>query len=284
MKLFAQDLLVTLFGAITSLLTAVILSWVERHFNFAFYSLMVWFVIPAGAVCAGLVASGGYYLGAIVFNHKPQAIILLNMIAISIGTYFLVQYLDYIYVEIEGKRIADYISFVDYWDLTTAHTEMTLRAGRGGHIKAGSVELGSWGYVYAILQILGFALGCAVVFGYLASKVFCKKCSRYSSLKGTASRYTGDGEKFAECLKKLAGLFDEGKFAELITIHANEAGVTKCESGHHLRLDLTIHECKSCKQNHLRMTAYKWNGKDDWKQLGDLKFEAISENALSLTQ
>src|SRR5438105_3443638 len=43
-KKSGEDLLVGLCGFITSLLTAVILWWVESRFGFAFYSLTYWFI------------------------------------------------------------------------------------------------------------------------------------------------------------------------------------------------------------------------------------------------
>jgi hypothetical protein len=285
MKTTVQDLLVTLFGAITSLLTAILLSWIERHWNFSIYSFMFWFVIPVGAIGAGFVAAGGYYLGAVFFNHRPQKIILLNMIAISLGTYFLIQYLDYIFLEIEGKQVSDVLSFWQYWDLTTAHTSVQFRVGRG-HVAVGSpVELGSLGYVYALLQIIGFAIGGVFIYFYLAAKLFCGKCSRYFSNKGTTTRYTGDGEKFKEFFAKMAALLDEHKLSEAIALHATEGGEVKCKTKeHHLKTDVNIKYCKGCGQHYLGLDVMKWNGKDDWSKIDDLCVARLSDTELSLVK
>src|SRR5262249_57035018 len=105
MKRAIQDFLVSTFGAITSILTAIILYLIEKGIGFSFYSLMVWFFIPVGAIGAGFVAAGGYYFGAKFFNHRPTLLILFNMVAISIGTFILVYYLDYVSLQIDGQAV-----------------------------------------------------------------------------------------------------------------------------------------------------------------------------------
>ena len=49
MKKFIQDILVSTSGLISSLITALILVFVELQFNFAIYSFTFWFIIPVGA-------------------------------------------------------------------------------------------------------------------------------------------------------------------------------------------------------------------------------------------
>ena len=66
-----EDLLVGLCGFVTSLITAVILWWVELGFGFAFYSWMFWFIVPVGALLSGFAGASGYYAGARIFSHRP---------------------------------------------------------------------------------------------------------------------------------------------------------------------------------------------------------------------
>src|ERR1700730_6465648 len=86
---FGQDLLVAGFGAATSFLTAIILAAIEIKFGFSVYGFMFWFVVPGGAICSGFAAASGYYAGARYFNHRPTKVLLLNMVVISITTFFL---------------------------------------------------------------------------------------------------------------------------------------------------------------------------------------------------
>ena len=279
MKATIQDLVITIFGAISSLLTAVILFWIESHWNLSIYSFMLWFVIPVGAIGSGFVAAGGYYLGSILFNHKPKGTILLNMVAISIGTYFLIQYLDYLFLEIEGQRIADAISFWSYWDVSISHQSVQFSVK--GRSVGDAIDLGNMGYVYACLQVIGFAIGGFAVYGYLASQVYCDKCSRYFSKKGVAARYTGDSDALQNFLKKLAVLLEESKLSEIISLHANEGGSKVFDAKqHHLQTQIEIKKCKNCNKHHLKFSVSKKN-KDDWKELDELSFSTFSDLELT---
>ena len=64
----AQDFIVWLFGAVTSVFTVLILAFLEQTWDFAFYSWTFWFIITGGAICCGCVAASGYYFGARLFN------------------------------------------------------------------------------------------------------------------------------------------------------------------------------------------------------------------------
>lgn len=76
MKRLAQDLVVTAFGVVTSIATALLLFVVEQSFSVSLYTWTVWFVIPVGAMLAGFVAASGYYAGARLFGHRPTPLIL----------------------------------------------------------------------------------------------------------------------------------------------------------------------------------------------------------------
>ena len=90
-------------------------------------------------------------------------------------------------IRVEGKYVSDYIPFTQYLGIAIRSTSMKFRFGSTG-------ELGGFGYIIALLQIGGFAAGGFAVYGYLASKPYCDKCSRYLSGKGKQVRYTGDAD------------------------------------------------------------------------------------------
>jgi len=246
MRTSIQDIIITIFGAVSSFLTALLLLWIEREWNHFLYSFMLWFVIPVGAIIFGFIAASGYYVGARLFNHRPHHIILLNMVAISVGTYFLIQYLDYIYFSFEGKPISDYLSFWQYWDFSLSNQEVQFRVGRRG-IKAGdAVELGNWGYMYAVIQIIGFAVGGFCVYAYLAAQTYCDKCSLYLSKQGTIIRYADDPNKFGTFLYNVAEFTKENKLSEIISLHAVEGGTAEAGSEHHLSTSIELKYCKGC--------------------------------------
>src|SRR5215472_9625885 len=110
----AQDFLVSGLGALTSIITAIILVAINVTLDFSIYGWMIWFVIPAGAIACGVVAASGYYFGARLFNHRPTGLLLLNMAAISVTTFFLIHYFKYNLLDVNGTPIRDLISFTDF--------------------------------------------------------------------------------------------------------------------------------------------------------------------------
>ncbi len=277
-----KNLYITIFGAATSLLTAFILYWVESQWHFSFYSLMVWFIIPAGAGISGFVAASGYYFGARLFNHKPSRVVLFNMLVVSVATYFFIHYLDYSFLEIEGRSVANYLSFWDYLDISIRNTSVQFRVGRG-HMKIGdAIDLQSFGYAYASLQIVGFALGSFVLYLYLSVQIYCEKCFRYFSSKGNITRYMDQKELLVNFLKQTIVLFGTHNLREVISFHAN-SGSDKCDSKlHHYKADLNLKFCKGCGTHHLGLNVFQWKGKDDWDKIHDLSMGDVSTKELYL--
>ena len=55
-----SDLLVTAAGALTSVLTALILFGIEQLFGFSLYTWSLWLILPIGAILSGFAAASGY--------------------------------------------------------------------------------------------------------------------------------------------------------------------------------------------------------------------------------
>ncbi len=278
MKKTLQDLVVSAFGATTSIATAIILFFIEVRFGFSLYTWIFFFVIPVGAMLSGFLAAGGYYLGARLFSLRPTPLILLNMVAISVGTFFLIHFLGYAVLEVEGKQVSDYISFGTYLDILIRHQSV----GFYFHAKeVGSTgELGSWGYVYALLQIGGFAFGGFCVFGYLFLLPYCDTCSRYLSGRAKQERFAGDSDAFALMVGELATAFDAGRPQEAINQHAAIA-----ETSHrkelHLKSTLKLKKCRGCGKNWLGFSVQKSTGRD-WKDINKLELSTFHEGELNL--
>lgn len=277
-----KDFFITLFGALTSLLTAFILYWIESRWNVSLYSFMLWFIIPVGAGISGFAAASGYYLGSRLFNHKPRKILLFNMLAISCGTYLFIQYLDYSFLEIEGIPVADYLSYWEYLDTSTTNTSIQMRFGRG-HAKIGdAIELHSLGYIYALLQVIGFALGSLLLYLYLSTQLYCEKCFRYFSGKGNVSRYTDNNESLANFINQAVNLFKGHNLNEIISLHDTEAGSKKYDlKNHWLKTSLSLKFCKECGIHHLLLNVFKKNGENDWDEINDLSIGALTTKKLS---
>lgn len=279
MKQTLQDLTVTAFGVIASLLTAVILFVVEDQLGFAFYSLMLWFVIPVGAILSGFIGASGYYVGARLFGHKPSGLILVNMVAVSIGTFFTIYYLSYVFIEVNGRYIRDLIPFTAYMDFVLQH--QSLEFGVRGHSVGSTGELGGWGYATAALQIIGFALGGVAIFGYLSSLPYCEQCKRYLSQKGKQIRYTSDSESLASLVENLINHYSSGEIQQLIDTHAH-FGEHKHGKYNHLKSMLEHKYCPGCGINWLGFTVYKLSG-DDWKELDEFGFSTFHDGEIQLS-
>lgn len=270
-----QDFTVAGTGAVTSLVTAAILVVIERSTGFSFYTYMFWFVIPAGAVLSGFVAASGYYLGARLFNHRPTKILLLNMVVISVAAFFLIHYFSYYFLDIEGRPVRDFISFVDFLRIELSHT--SVQFGIRAHDIGEPVELGAWGYVYAGLQIVGFAAGALSVFGYLNSLPYCERCAKYLSAKESQTRYSLFADRVRETAKALIECVATDRFQDAIAIHAGELENAKDAS---FRSQILIKRCKGCGLHWMKFTVSR-RERGDWKEISEVGFERFTERPIT---
>jgi hypothetical protein len=237
-----EDLVVGACGFVTSLLTGLILFIVAQKTGFAFYTYMYWFVIPAGAGLSGFAGASGYYAGARFFGHKPSVIFLLNVVAASLATFFLIHYLSYLTLAVDGKQVSNYIPFTQYLDLAIRSTNMRFRVGSTG-------ELGSAGYVVALLQVVGFGVGGFAVYVYLTEQPYCERCTRYMSKKGTSTRYTGqytgDVETFQSSVTRVIQHLSSGSPGDALE-EQRTFGDPECGKANYLRSIINVRVCKEC--------------------------------------
>jgi TRAP-type C4-dicarboxylate transport system permease small subunit len=278
-KKSGEDLLVGLCGFITSLLTAIVLWWVESRFGFAFYSLTYWFILPIGALLSGFAGASGYYAGSWLFGHRPSRLLLLNATIASVATFLLIHYLSYITVQIEGKQISDYISFSQYLDLSLTSTSMEFRLRA---MKVGSTgQLGSFGYIVAVLQILGFAAGGFAVYGHLASKPYCEKCARYLSGKGKQMRY-GDSDAIQANTASVFSYLHSGA-AGLAIDQQSRFGSSVQQRGNYLRSVFEVRYCKKCNQHWVKFTVEKQKG-NNWNEISELTVRGFVDGIVSVSK
>ncbi len=270
-----KQFLIAAMGFTTTLLTAAILSIVEIRFEIALYSYMFWFIVPVGAGFSGFAAASGYYAGARLFHQRPAGGVLFNMIAASGAAFLLVHYIPYSQLEIEGIRVSELLPFWEYLD-------MAIRATSYGFVrgKASTGELGEWGYVVALIQLAGFAVGGWLVFLHLQGIPYCEKCSRYLSKTGEQVRFSGDGEAMAEGFKELVRLIAEDSYLEALDYHAEKMGAPKWLSEHHLRSLIVIHRCALCGLNHFRFVMSK-KKRDDWSDISETEIPRFTEEQLN---
>jgi hypothetical protein len=274
-----QDLIITSFGAATSLLTAVILFVLDQTAEVSFYTWSIDYVLPAGAILSGFAASAGYYLGARCFDYRPTWRILLSMVAVSVGTFFLVHWLTFRFLQVEGRPLSEQIPFFAYLDWLFRHQSLRSLVESGSRpITTG--ELGVWGYFFACLQVAGFALGGVCVFLRLAAIPYCEKCSRYFSAGSKQERFTNDPYAFASLLKEVAAAFDAGRLRDAIARHTSSEEskpARKCR----FKSTLDLCRCSACGTYRLGFSAHERFG-DAWKRIKGAKLAGLQEEALHL--
>lgn len=254
-----QDLLVAGSGAATSFLTAIILAAIEIKFGFSVYGFMFWFVILGGAICSGFAAAAGYYAGARYFNHRPTKVLLLNMVVVSITTFFLIHYINYYFLVVDGTPARELVDFARYLDIVLSHTALRFRVRLSD-----PVEIGSWGYLYAVLQIVGFAFGGVAVYRYLEAQPYCERCTKYLVAKDTQTRYTTRYMNAAQ-LSQITTLIAAGRLQDAIAAHAI-SGSEGYGKDPKLRAQVEIKRCKNCDQHWMKFTVSRW-AKDDWVEV-----------------
>ena len=304
MKKLVQDLIVTGFGLVSSLLTVVLLILVEEYFNIALYTWMLWLVVPVGAVLAGFAAASGYYLGSWLFNHRPDKLVLLNMVAVALGAYVLIEYIHYLSVTYEGQSISSLISFPTYLDASIRSTSMKF-SYRGAHQLGSTGELGSWGYAVALIQVLGFSLGGLSIYAYLTSLIYCEKCSKYFSAKGKTYRhFSSDAGALNKSYKEVALYIQqhiesnnrEQTSAEGARAPFLEEAISICLSSGtaaegaskiwpQLQLAMILRFCKSCLTHYFKFyAAKKKDAESEWDDIDGTTIEIFTNAPLSLEQ
>jgi len=264
-----ENIIISACGAATSLLTALLLFGIERLFGFSFYTWILWFVIPVGALLTGLVASTGYYCGARLFNHRPSRGLLLNILLVAVGCFFLIHYLGYYSLNVDGPPLRTRVAFGSYLKVVLEHTSLSLRVHAS--VIGSTGELGTWGYAYALLQILGFAVGGFCVYILLLEHPFCAHCERYLKRVGKVQRFCESNDLLNNYIEQVRPLLEGGRLTEALAKHDGfgEADESRTKQ---LRAELSNWQCPRCPQNVWRLAFSKRLG-SSWMEMPKLKLE-----------
>jgi hypothetical protein len=257
---YPKDVLVLLATGVTTILTCVVLAFFDLA-NVSLYGFTLLFVIPIGALLAGFVAASGCYLAARLLNYRPTRLVLIGVLAMSAMTFFLVNYLDYFFMTVDGQYIHSFVSFTDYLNVSLSHMSVCFHT-----CMHGGVGLGPLGYLAAGLQVLGFFLGGASVYGHLQSQKYCDACSRYFSHKKTEKRYFPYRKEATEAHGEVLDLLRDGQFHAALARHAASGEATK-DKTFDVFSELQLRYCKSCLRHHIHVAMKRREGrnKNDWK-------------------
>lgn len=257
--------LILLFAMVlTCVLAAVANVIIDRMVGINIFTFKAWFVIPVGAGIVGAAGASGAILAARYFNIQPTIIDALVMVAVAAGTMALIYYLDYATLVLDdGRKASDLVSFDTYVDfvLTKSH----MRVGRGAGIDTG--EVGQMGYVYALVEFLGFLVGGAFNFIFIKGLPRCADCSAYLrklKTKKTKELTFGEADKIIELFK--AG--DADTIQGVMAWRPPERTLDRKSEKALITYDLL--GCPKCKAEVVVAKVNAFNGKE-WKEVPALQ-------------
>jgi hypothetical protein len=257
-----QDISVVVMTALTAVITAAVLAYVEQAFNIALYSYMLWFVVPAGAIGSGLVAASGCYIGARLLHHRPTRFVLIGVLAVSAMTFFLINYLDYASLTVDGLLVRDAIPFTTYLTITLSNMSMSV-CTHG--TCTGGLNLGPFGYLVAALQIVGFFLGGVVVYNYLHTLGYCEACARYLTFRQARSRYFVDAQEATTQYAEVTGLPQQRRYSEALARQAS-SGTEKPQKNSVVATVVRLKYCKSCLRHQISFFLQRRQN-NEWKEI-----------------
>ena len=277
MDRFLRGIVVTMLGIATTVLTAVGLVYLEVHYDCAIYGFVLAFIFPFGAVLSGFLAASGYLPGSRLLNYRPGRGLLVTMLAVSGANFFLIYWLKYIHLQVNGEPVRNWMGFSSYLRFTLTHTAM-----KAGHFSSDSFELGAGGYLYAALLILGFAGGGYFMFNLTRSEPYCEDCSVYMKKQGSQTRYFVKWEEVAACTSEIRRECEGGQFRKAVQVHAR-AGAHDADAATGYSVGLEFKNCKKCEKQWVEMIAKKRaNGR--WSRDFNVKYSAYCSERVEVLE
>ncbi len=275
MRWFLSTTGVAVCGLITSVLTAIGVLLVQKLLGLNLFTMMIWFVVPAGAIATGMAAASGYYFGSLYFHTRPSVLLFLQMVVIAGFTQWLIYFMEYSTLILDdGRQVSDLISFSNYLDFML--TKAQYRVGRGGQTK--TPEMGEAGYWIALLQFGGFLVGGLCTFLFLKDKPVCPNCKKYFRPLASLTKQFSEKEKF---ITYYDGLFripvDTPLFASAIGAKTEKVKVVQGTIGH----TMSLVGCPECKDQVLVEDVQVFNG-SDWKDLRELHRRTLMPKEVNL--
>jgi hypothetical protein len=205
-------------------------------------------------------------------------LLLVNILIASVATFLVIHYLAYKTLVVDGKQVSHYVSFAQYLDWRIRAISMTFSFGSKdlGH----TGELGLFGYVVALLEIVGFAIGGVAIYAHLDMLPYCDKCSRYLGKKGSMVRYSKDPSG----LQQNAAIIRDHVSHDAIGKAMSELaafGLPKEARETHLKSSITIKRCETCDRHWVQYMVEERAG-NHWKEVPNLTVARFIKDAVTL--
>lgn len=249
-----EDLAVSACGLASSAAVAYGSFASGKYWDFAVYTWIANLVIPIGAILCGVVAALGYWLGARWFHHRPTRLLLLNIVLVSLTTYFSIHELNYSHAQTRGVPLEKLMSYPDY--LIAVTENMTYKPSASGEA---SWELGKWGWGVAALQVIGFCVGGFLVYGMLTSVPYCERCSKYFQKLWSRTTRWKDLSEMGSAYASIANLLGGGHLQAGVEQHATLGAARKFRAKGMILMELW--KCPGCESRRLKLAAHKFSGR-----------------------
>jgi len=261
-------------GLITSVMTAIAVLIVQKMVGLNLFTLMVWLIVPAGAIATGMAAASGYYFGSLYFHTRPSVLLLMQMVAIAGLTQWLIYYIGYLTLILDdGRRVSDYIDFGHYLDIIL--TKAQYRVGRA---QTKTPEIGEAGYWIALLQFGGFLIGGLSTFVFLKDKPVCPTCQKYFRPLASTTKQFSDQEDFITYYDGIYRIpIDTPLFESAIRAKTKKEKVTAGTISHTMALE----GCPECKSQVIVENVQVFNG-SDWKDMQQLHRRTLMPEGTNL--
>lgn len=279
-------------GVLSSAITLAgvwVLSRTTENFN-----IMGWYanyVIPAGALIVGMAAGSGYGLASWLTGVRIGRGLLLAVVLLQTGSYVAAEYLEYVEVMNElrrmepnelkrlGLKLGPKMSFAQYYDYKARNfTWKEKDANKPGQ------PLGGWGYVFVLLGAAGFIGGGLLAPALLYKVPYCEPCQRYMKTQVLGvlpasvplkkikkhdheAQEAHDKEQEAaaakadEAIARLGTALQEGD-TEAFQRELAEGGASKENEKLPRRVGVSLVWCQVCREGYIAMTLSTGSGQD----------------------
>jgi hypothetical protein len=264
--------------------TALALAGVWALSRFAGENVMGWYadyVLPAGAILVGLVASSGFGIGSWTTGTKVTGPLLLGVTIILVLGYWVAQYLEFRLLFPDGAVARDgaEFGFLDFYDAVTRSFAWVE------HGKKGS-QLGAWGYALRVGELAGFSGGGLAIPILLRKLPYCRACGLYMRSPVVALRPAGIEPKrvgkkkvqeladreaqanaaYARAQAGLSRLLEAGKAGDAAAFAgavAEEGPLSRRRAAGKLsaRVEVKVVHCPRCAAGELRASVMTGQGK-----------------------
>ena len=261
-------------SAITTVLTAGLVYWIEDKTRFSLYRFTFWFIMPAGAFICGVAGASGAFFGSRVLNARPGKHLAALVAADSLLMFFSVNWLEYSLAQVHGLRLHDEVSFATYLAYMLSHASINTMG-------LFSASIGWGGYFFALLDFVGFFFGARSLLAGLSKLPYCEKCDLFFRKKGEQNRYFQWEEDLTAAMKAVILKIKQEGLQVGVAAHAALGSAARTELTDYVsRLDIC--QCNGCAIRRFGLAGKQKEGKL-WKPIKGLELTLLYKTSAQST-